>query len=152
MRNDIPIYTDLDGNDRVSNFKMSEFENRDGIVCIHSSVPRSLELTRQNLQGYRGGIVRVILTDAIRTFADLEHLAAIYGWIDEGGTVARDSKHLLKHGGIAVDIKAQWLNPDTRRWNRVPQKTVGEIARRFFDWVKDDYGDGHVHADNRNHI
>ena len=86
----------------------------------------------------------MIVTDAVRTQADLERLAR-YGWVDQGGTVARQSKHLAVYGGIAVDLVA--MVASTRR--RIPQKTLGALCRRHFDWVKDDYADGHVHADNR---
>ena len=48
-------------------------------------------------------------------------------------------------GGIAADLVA--VNARTRE--RVPQRIVGTVCRRHFDWVKDDYNDGHVHADNR---
>jgi hypothetical protein len=92
-----------------------------------------------------GEEIWVIVTDGVRTQDNLDRLAARLGWIDEGGAVARDSKHLAKFGGIAVDIVARVASSR----DRVPQATLGEICRRYFDWVKDDYADGHVHADNR---
>jgi hypothetical protein len=87
----------------------------------------------------------IIITDAVRTEDDLERLATRYGWVDEGGTVARNSKHLAKFGGIAADLVAV----NARTHQRVSQKIVGTVCRRHFDWVKDNYNDGHVHADNR---
>ena len=63
----------------------------------------------------------------------------------KGGAVARHSRHLAQYGGIAVDLVAVVA----RSRERVSQSELGEICRRHFDFVKDDYGDGHVHADNR---
>ena len=77
--------------------------------------------------------------------ADLERLAVRYGWTDEGGRVARRSRHLAEFGGIAADLVARVA----RTRAAVPQHTLGMVCRRYFDWVKDDYSDGHVHADNR---
>lgn len=141
-RNDIAIPNPLGGD---SHFKLYEFENAEGLVMIHPSVIESLEGVRAELCEIFGSEVAVIITDAIRTEADLFKLALEYGWIDEGGKVSRDSKHLTKHGGIAVDFTAEVK--ETRR--DVPQWKLGQVAARYFDWVKDDYLDGHVHADNR---
>ncbi len=143
-RNDIPLMTQLDG-EAVSHFRLREFENRDGLVMVHPSVLLSLERVRRDLGDERGEEVWLIITGAVRTDADLERLAARYGWIDEGGKVSRDSKHLAKYGGIAVDLVA--VIAASRE--RVSSVTLGRICRTHFDWVKDDYGDGHVHADNR---
>jgi len=143
-RNDIQLLTELDG-EPVSHFKLREFENRDGLAMVHGSVLDSLERVRRDLCAMAGETVWVIVTDGVRTQRDLERLAERIGWIDEGGAVSRNSKHLAKFGGIAVDVTARVAS--TR--DRVPQATLGEICRRHFDWVKDDYGDGHVHADNR---
>ncbi len=143
-RNDIRLVSPVDGED-CSHFRLREFENRDGLAMVHASVLESLERVRRELTSMAGETVWVIITDALRTEADLERLAGRLGWIDEGGAVSRNSKHLAKFGGIAVDLVA--VVASTRR--RVPQKTVGRVCRKFFSWVKDDYGDGHVHADNR---
>lgn len=132
-------------NGEPSNFKLWEFANRDGLSIVHKSTLESCQLLRQALCINCGEEVAVIITDATRTEADNEKLAFIYGWDDEGGKVSRNSKHLVKHGGIAVDIKAVIVNTK----ERVPQNIVGQYARAHFDWVKDDYADGHVHADNR---
>ena len=143
-RNDVRLLTRLDGED-VSHFRLREFENRDGLAMVHSSTLNSLELVRRDLNAMAGEEVWVIVTDALRTQADLDRLASRLGWTDDGGTVSRDSKHLAKYGGIAVDLIA--VVADSR--SRVPQATLGKVCRRHFEWVKDDYADGHVHADNR---
>jgi len=143
-RNDLALSVSIDGQ-TVSHFRLREFENRDGLAMVHRSVVESLERVRRDLAVLLDAPVWIIITDAVRTPADLERLANRYGWIDEGGTVARHSKHLSQFGGIAVDLIA--VVSHTRE--RVPQHVVGDVCRRYFDWVKDDYKDGHVHADNR---
>jgi len=130
----------------VSHFSMHEFENPDGLVMVHPTVLEGLERVRAELNRLHGGGIAVLICDSVRTQADLAALAAKYGWVDEGGTVSRDSRHLAKYGGIAVDIIAV----DTAERNeRVLQDELGAVARHHFDWVKDDYRDGHVHADQR---
>ena len=146
-RNDVRLVTALDGED-VSHFRLREFENRAGLAMVHPALLESLERVRRDLCQMAGETVWLIITDAVRTEDDLERLAARYGWAGEGGTVARNSKHLAKFGGIAADLVA--VNARTRE--RVPQKMVGAVCRRHFDWVKDDYNDGHVHADTRDRV
>jgi len=143
-RNDVRLAVLVDG-EMLSHFRLSEFENGDGLAMVHRSVLESLERVRRDLCAEYGEEIWIIMTDAVRTQADLERLAARLGWTDEGGAVARQSKHLAEFGGIAVDVVAVIAN--TRE--RVPQKKFGEACRNYFDYVKDDYGDGHVHADNR---
>jgi len=143
-RNDVRLMTRLDG-EWVSHFRLREFENRDGLAMVHASVLDSLERTRRDLGAVAGEEVWILVTNAVRTQADLENLAARLGWVDEGGLVARNSRHLARFGGIAVDIVARVA----RTHRAVPQKTLGAVCRRYFDFVKDDYADGHVHADNR---
>ena len=143
-RNDIPLLVTIDGQD-VCHFTLREFENADGLAMVHSATVEGLERVRRDLAVEFGEEVWVIITDAVRTRADLERLAARLGWIDEGGAVSRRSKHLAEFGGIAVDLIA--VVARTRA--RVPQRTLGAICRRYFDYVKDDYTDGHVHADLR---
>ncbi|MBN2310879.1 MAG: hypothetical protein JXR94_18030 [Candidatus Hydrogenedentes bacterium] len=138
------LLTAIDGEEQ-SHFRLCEFENGDGLAMVHASTLASLERVRRDLAAWARRDVWVIVTDALRTDADLERLAARLGWIDEGGAVSRDSKHLARHGGIAVDLVA--VVAGTRE--RIPQRILGEICRRHFDWVKDSYRDGHVHADNR---
>lgn len=142
--NDIRLWTNFDA-EHVSNFRLYEFENAQGLTMVHASVLESLELLRRHLCHDTHEEVYVIITDAIRTQDDLERLALRYGWTDDGGTVSPRSKHLVRFGGIAVDLIA--LTAAHRV--RIPQQTLGRLCRLYFDWVKDDYLDGHVHADNR---
>lgn len=144
-RNDVRFQVSIDG-EIQSHFRLKEFENADGLAMVHSSVLASLERVRRDLCARAGEEVWVIITDAVRTERDLERLAARLGWSDEGGAVSRESKHLAKYGGIATDLVAVIV----RTRQRIEQATLGEVCRRHFDWVKDDYNDGHVHADNRN--
>ena len=156
-RNRIPLYTNLgdpaaafaETSEMVSHFSMHEFENDDGLVMVHPSVLRGLERVRRRLNDSTGAPVAVIVADAVRTQRDLDRLAERYGWTDEGGRVSRDSRHLAKYGGIAVDIVAVRQDNAGRATERLPQSVVGEACRECFDWVKDDYPDGHIHADNR---
>lgn len=143
-RNDIRLLLYLDG-EPVSNFRLREFENAEGLAMVHPKLLEALERTRAELCARAGETVWLMVTDAVRTQSDLDRLASRYGWIDEGGKVARDSKHLAKHGGIAVDLVA--VNARTRQ--RTGQAELGAVCRKYFDWVKDDYADGHVHADVR---
>lgn len=143
-RNDIALVAMVDGVE-CSHFRIREFENRDGLAMVHASTLVSLERVRRDLCAEAGEEVWVIVTDAVRTQADLERLAARLGWTDDGGAVSRRSKHLACFGGIAVDLVAVIA----RTRERIPQRTLGAVCRRHFDWVKDDYRDGHVHADNR---
>ncbi len=145
-RNNIALMTYLDG-ETVSHFRLCEFENSEGLVMVHQAALTALELTRRDLCARYGEMVWILVTDAVRTQAELERLAARLGWTDEGGLVARRSRHLAAFGGIAVDLVA--VVARTRA--RVPQRVLGAICRRYFDFVKDDYTDGHVHADQREH-
>lgn len=138
------LVADVDG-EPVSHFRLREFENPAGLAMVHAATLEALERVRRDLCAQAGEEVWVIITDAVRTPADLERLAARLGWADQGGTVARRSKHLAEFGGIAADLVA--VVARTRR--RIPQRTLGAVCRRHFDWVKDDYRDGHVHADQR---
>ncbi len=142
-RNDIRL---VDPNtDKPGNFRLSEFENRDGLAMVHRSTLASLELVRADLADIVGEDVWVLVTDAVRTQTDLERLAVRLGWLGEGGAVSRKSRHLAEFGGIAVDFTAVIA----RTSQRLDTQIVGRVCRLYFDWVKDDYGDGHVHADNR---
>lgn len=146
-RNDVRLLATVDG-ENVSHFRLREFENRDGLAMVHPETLTALERVRRDLNAMAGEPVWVIVTDAVRTEADLERLAARLGWTGEGGLVSRDSKHLAKYGGIAVDVIA--VVAGSRE--RVPARALGEVCRRYFDFVKDDYADGHVHADLRGHL
>lgn len=146
-RNDVRLLTVVDG-EEVSHFRLREFENRDGLVMVHPETVTALERVRRDLNALADEAVWVIITDAVRTEADQARLAARLGWVDEGGRVSRDSKHLAKYGGIAVDLIAVLAESRTR----LPAETVGRVCRRYFDFVEDDYKDGHVHADLRDHL
>ena len=147
MKNDLRL-SFRDGNEwHLSHFRMAEFQNRAGYVMIDDSVIRSLEKVREDLGKQYECEVEVIVTSGIRTLAENERLAELLGWTDEGGLVARDSQHLEEYGGIAVDIRARFMDGDN--WVRVVQGRVGDACRDHFVYVKADYLDGHVHADNR---
>ena len=97
-RNDIRLLTIIDG-EEAAHFRLREFENRDGLAMVHSSVLDSLERVRRDLCAAAGEEVWLIITDGLRTQTDLERLAARLGWTDEGGAVSRQSKHLAEFGG-----------------------------------------------------
>jgi hypothetical protein len=143
-RNRVKLYTEVDG-ELVSHFSLREFENAHGFVMVHATVLRSLELVRRDLCLEAGEEVEIVVSDALRTEEELRRLARRFGWADEGGTVSRNSRHLARYGGIAVDILARVR----RSRRRIAPNKVGAVCRRHFDFVKDDYPDGHVHADNR---
>ncbi len=146
-RNDVRLLTTLDGAD-VAHFRLREFANAEGLAMVHPEMLLALERVRRDLNAMAGESVWVIIKDAVRTEADLVKLADLLGWADEGGAVSRDSMHLAKYGGIAVDLVA--VVAASR--HRVPQTTLGDVCRRHFDYVKDDYANGHVHADLRGHL
>ena len=122
-------------------FRLREFENRDGLVMVHMELLRGLELLRADLCEAFASDVGIVVTDGVRTQGDLERLAGELGWLDEGGLVSRDSRHLAKYGGIAADIYAI---SNTRV---VPHAALLALARRHFDFVKG--YDTHVHVDQR---
>lgn len=144
LTNDIQIYTRIDG-ELISNFRMREFQNALGWVILHEKVPWALEMTRAALNTrYPTWRIQLIIKNCTRTRAQNEALARKLGWADEGGTVSRDSMHLVHNGGIAVDFVA---------WSRarnipIPAKEVADIAALYFDYVKW-YPDNHVHGDFR---
>ena len=145
MTNDIVLCLN---NGQPSHFKLREFANAEGVAMVHPRLLSCLEELRGKLCAKYGREVWIIITDATRTRVDNEALGARLGWIDEGGVVSRESKHLTKYGGIAADIKAFFADPDPSGYRfRIPQSVVGEEARWVFAYVKDDYGDGHVHVD-----
>jgi hypothetical protein len=146
-RNDVRLLVELDGAP-VSHFRLREFENRDGLAMVHSGLLLALERLRRELCVLAAEPVWVIITDAVRTRQDLAQLAQRLGWSDEGGLVSRTSRHLADYGGIAVDIIAVVA----RNRERIPQRELGDVCRRHFDFVKDDYRDGHVHVDMRDSI
>ena len=132
---------------RISHFRLLEFETADGFALVDSGVIRSLELTRESLGKQYGREVRILITCGVRTLADNERLAAELGWLEDGGLVARNSRHLPQYGGIAVEIVAEYdLDGAT---TRIPQANLAVACRDHFAYVKADYKDGHVHADTR---
>ncbi len=143
-RNNVRLLIHVDG-EPSSHFRLSEFENRDGLAMVHATLLESLERVRRDLCALAHEEVWLIVIDAVRTPADLRRLAVRFGWTDQGGAVDRDSKHLPHYGGIAVDLVAVLA----RNGERLPQRVLGVACRRHFDFVRDDYADGHVHADNR---
>lgn len=140
-------------NGTPSHFKASEFDNPQRLLMVHPTVIDALEYLRALLCEWAQEEICIKITNAVRTNEDMQRLARIYGWIGETrpdgrpGQVARDSKHKMNYGGIAVDIYAYQKDGG----GYVPQNILGRHARKCFDWVKDDYGDGHVHCDNREH-
>ncbi len=131
-----------DGAGVVSHFSLQEF------TPVHESVLVSLEHVRAKLNDDRGGGVTITITDAARSQADNDALRDKFG-----SSVSLASKHLvttksvecgLVTGCVAVDFRA--IDADGER---LPQGEVAVVAELYFDWVKADYSDGHVHADNR---
>ncbi len=147
-RNNLRLAVEMNGKWIITNFTLREFENSKGWAMVHSSVVTSLQSLRTALSKIVGEEVEIIITDSTRTEEENLRLGKTYGWIEEGGKVSKDSRHLDKYGGIAVDFYAR------TKANRtiIPSKLVGEVATKFFDFVKSDYEDGHTHADNRNQI
>lgn len=148
QRNHIPLHTQITRGGctyLACHFSLHEFEMHEGTVLLHPSVLVSLEQTRADLCEEMGEEVCIAITCSTRSEAHNETLGEGLGWTDQGGTASRVSRHLPKYGGIAVDFYAY----RKKGKRRIPQKVVGEIARRYFDYVKDDYKDGHIHGDNR---
>lgn len=147
-RNNLRIAVELNGQWVVSHFNLREFENDNGWVMIHRSVIVSLTQLREELTKMLGEEVEIIITDSTRTPQELENLGKKLGWIDEGGVVARDSKHLEKFGGIAVDFYARFKQSK----KRIPSYQIEGLCQKYFDYVKANYADGHIHVDNRKQI
>jgi len=151
-RNRISLYSCVDGQ-QVSHFTMREFENSDGLVMVHKTMLLALELVHRDLNLECGGdLIGIMVTDAVRTGQELERLAKLYGWIGEqpGGRVSRDSRHLVRYGGIAVDFQAWTLEDGKIRHGQsrlISMQKVASIALRYFDWVK--VYSSHVHGDQR---
>ena len=147
--NHIKIYTQITYGGITmlqSNFWLDEFAMAEGTVILHPSIPVSLEMTRYELGIVEGEEVMLILTGSTRSKTTNNELGRRHGWAGFGGTVSKTSFHLVEKGACAQDFYAIYKKSK----KRVPQKTVGKIARKYFDYVKDDYVDGHIHGDNRN--
>ena len=147
MRNDFVLSWHDGGKDHESHFRLCEFESCDGTVVVDTNLVRSLELTRRDLCVFLGTDVQIVIKSGTRTEAENERLAERLGWVENGGAVAHDSRHLPKYGGLAVDCHARYR--EGASWEVVAQTTLGSACRVHFAFVKDDYPDGHVHADNR---
>ncbi|MCX8065994.1 MAG: hypothetical protein N3G21_12630 [Candidatus Hydrogenedentes bacterium] len=144
-RNELQLAVEIDGKWVVSHFNLKEFENTQGWAMVHSSVVLSLEKLRAELSRLIGEEVEILITSSTRTEEENNRLGKIYGWITEGGVVSKDSKHLDKYGGVAVDF---YVRTKEKRLV-VSEELVANTAVRFFDFVKRGYPDGHIHADNR---
>ncbi len=144
-RNNLRIAVEFNNQWIVTNFNLKEFENEHGWVMIHKSVIVSLTKLRAELEELYGEEVEIIITDSTRTPQELERLGKRLGWIDEGGLVSRNSKHLERFGGIAGDFYVRYKQSK----KRIPSYSIEVICRKYFDYVKADYADGHIHADNR---
>jgi len=147
-RNDVQLAVKIDGNWVITHFNLKEFESKNGWVMIHKSVIVSLSKLREELAKIFKEEIEIIITDTTRTQEDLNYLAARLGWTDEGGLVSKNSRHLDRYGGIAVDFYAR----HKQNKERIPSSQIEPICRKYFDFVKADYADGHIHADNRNQI
>lgn len=147
MRNDIVLSWDDGGVVQSGHFKLSEFASKNGLVVVDSGLVVSLELVRRDLCHLFGCDVQIIITSGTRLESENVALAERLGWTDAGGAVARDSRHLPKYGGIAVDLFAR--RQFGQGYEIVSPDIVAETCRQHFRYVKGDYADGHVHADNR---
>jgi len=127
-----------------SHFRLREFLSPSGVAVVRSDLLRALEGLRAALCEAAGEEVFIRISSGTRTQADQVRLAQRLGWTDEGGLVARNSRHLPQYGGIAADLYAR-----TRSGRNIPQKELAAVCRRFFPFVKADYADGHVHVDMR---
>jgi len=127
-----------------SHFRLREFLSPSGVAVVRSDLLRALEALRAHLSAQAGEEVFIRIASGTRTQADQVRLAQRLGWTDEGGLVARYSRHLPSYGGIAADIYAR-----TRGGRNIPQQELAAVCRRFFPFVKADYRDGHVHVDMR---
>lgn len=140
-RNDIVLM--VPGTNRPSNFRLYEFENPEGIVVVHPALLTGLQVLRDLMCKELNRPCAIMITSGTRTEADLQRLASTLGWIDQGGKVARDSKHLVKHGGVAADIKVL----DVRGASYISTREVEKYAKGLFDFIL--RYDTHVHVDQR---
>ena len=145
--NRVPLMVNLGNGWTRSHFSLHEFANKEGLAIVHPRLLEGLERLRDSLCVAYETDVPILLTCGTRTEKDNGLLAVRLGWIDEGGAVARESKHLPRYGGVAADIYAVLSRPGDPDGIRVPQHILAEHAKRFFSYVKADYPDGHVHVD-----
>ena len=154
MRNHVKLITGI-GDLRVSHFSLHEFANEEGVVVLDDTLLIGLELLRNNLNSAvpdraECSEICIRVTDGTRTESGNKALAATHGWTDDvpAGKVSRNSKHLVRHGGIAADIYAYHSGFHGEEFS-VDKDIVAQLAEKYFDYVKSDYGDGHIHIDQR---
>lgn len=147
MSNDVRLCWQDGRDERPSHFRLCEFESGDGTVVVSAALVTSLERVRWDLSWDVGEDVQIVITSGTRSPADNKRLADKLGWVGDGGLVSRDSRHLPSHGGIAADIYARYQGEGG--WIVLQKEDVAISCRRYFQYVKADYKDGHVHADNR---
>ena len=70
-RNAVRLVAAFDGEEH-KHFRLREFENVDGLAMVHASTLESLERVRRELCSMAGEEVWVIITDSVRTQADLD--------------------------------------------------------------------------------
>ncbi len=130
--------------DLLGHFSLYEFQNINHIACIHKLQLERLEKLRAAISKDQGVECPIIPTSGIRTEEDNRALAVKFGWSDEDGRVSRNSKHLLRYGGIATDILV------TRKGVKsyLPGAYVAQMARPIFAFIKY-YDDDSVHVDSR---
>lgn len=147
MRNAVKLMVEEYGIYKPSHFTLDEFESATGIVVLDTELLVGLERLRRYLVETFETDVQIVITSGTRTEEENQELGDRLGWTDQGGPVARDSRHLPKFGGIAADIFARYKN--NGGYTVVPQKRVESFALKIFGYVKADYADGHVHVDCR---
>ena len=128
----------------VSHFTMKEFEDLNGQVTLDYYTLLAIEYTREELCHRYKEDVMIIITGATRTKDRNAFLGNLLGFLPNG-LVARNSFHLLKYGGIALDLKA--LIKRTKE--PVSEANALGAAGMFFDFVIGSYDDLHIHVDNR---
>jgi len=127
-------------------FKLYEFEDRafHHLVVLHPQTLERLELLHYALSEDLKHPVAISITCGTRSPRTNTQLAKLLGWIDDGGLVSRNSRHLPKFGGIAADLYAL----DKKLRVLVPTNRLAAIANQFFDVVLDHYPT-HIHVDLR---
>ena len=128
-----------------SHFKGSEVQSDyDHVVHIRQSTLIALIDTRADLNALpivdEGDEVCIAVTDGLRLPVDTQIIANKYGWLDEGGLVARESQH---ERGCAVDIRAYFKQSGLS----VPIPILLRTMKRHFDYVKG--YNSYAHGDTR---
>lgn len=115
-------------------FKLFEFadHNDSELVVLNPMLPRRLERVRSILCTTFQIEIIIVVNSGTRTPKSNALLAETLGWIDQGGSVSKDSTHQPEYGGIAADIQA--LYAATRQ--PVNHGNLIAAARSAFDYVK----------------